>query len=146
MSFSGRESFCPSLASLVNRHKQMPSESSVIWCLQSKAHTSPATLTPGDYPEEQMLCWLFFYPHLYPRHLDRCFTQQGWFPSDGVGWGDGGVPHLHMSFLSFSFPLCSGWGLVGWLKILWFSRDSEIYLSNLELVCLWWVDAAARAW
>lgn len=51
--------------------------------------------------------------------------------------GDGAVLHLHMSFLFFIFPLCSGWGLVGWLKILWFSRDSEIYLSNLGVcVCV----------
>lgn len=87
--------------------------------------------------------WLFFYSHLYPRHLNRCFTQQGWFLLNGVRWEDGAILHFTHVILILLFHsllrLRSGW-----LKILLFSRDSEIYLSNLGVcVCFCLVNRSS---
>lgn len=137
--FFWRESFCPSLASLVNRHKQMPSESSVIWCLHSKAHTRvpPRHTDAGGLSCGADLLLIVFLPTSVSKTFKQMFHTTRLISVWWCQMGDGAVLHLHMSFLFFIFPLCSGWGLVGWLKILWFSRDSEIYLSNLGVcVCV----------
>lgn len=125
-----RESFCVFGKSAPTDAKGIISN--LMFAVKS-THQPRHTEREADYPRGADALLIVFLITSVSETLKQMFYKTVWW----CQMEDGDVLHLHPSCVSFLSPLCSGWGLLGWLNILWFSRASEIYLSNLgECVCV----------